>query len=510
MGFKRLTKLQLVLASMTLANAMILVDQTAIPLILPSIMHDFQVGSQQVQWVINASLLPLAGLLVFGGKLGDIFGRRRIFIAGAALFASASALAGLAPSLPVLIAFRVMQGIGGALMLPNTVSIVSSLFTGASRGKALGTMGGLAAFTGALGPSIGGLLTNAFSWRIVLLINVPLAILSIIVALRAVPRDAPRKQKSQIELTGTLLLCVALIGFIFGVTQSQVWGWGSPAVSIALAASVLSSIVFIARERKISNPIMDITLLKRYPNYRAATLSQGIGGMLEMGLGLLLPLYLILNLGMSPGQAGLALLPVTIPMIFVAPIAGRWYDKAGGRPGLMLGFAGLALSGLFLAAAVFSNTFLWLLPGLLLYGISLALVLTLNDPVTLDTLPTKTHGQASGVSATAEQFGGALGIAGLYLLFHTSYVHKLHELLPKGAAYPSDAELAKLREAIIQAEQTGLHPANFDPQLTQFLIPAGRAADFGHAVVFLCVSVLAIIGFVMAMRWVRRAEIAKQ
>lgn len=209
MRLRRLSKLQLILVSMTLANAMILVDQTAVPLILPSIMHDFHAGSQQVQWVINASLLPLAGLLVFGGKLGDVLGRRRIFIIGAVLFAGASAFAGLAPSLPVLIAFRVLQGIGGALMLPNTVSIVSAAFTGSSGGKALGTMGGLAAFAGALGPSIGGILTNAFSWRVVLLVNVPLAILSIILALRAVPADQPRKQGVRVELTGTALLCLA-------------------------------------------------------------------------------------------------------------------------------------------------------------------------------------------------------------------------------------------------------------------------------------------------------------
>lgn len=489
---------------MTLANAMILVDQTAVPLILPSIMHDFQAGSQQVQWVVNASLLPLAGLLVFGGKLGDVLGRRRVFVVGAVLFAGASACAGLAPSLPVLIAFRVLQGIGGALMLPNTVSIVSAALTGNSRGKALGTMGGLAAFAGALGPSIGGILTNAFNWRVVLLVNVPLALLSIVIALRAVPVDPPRKQAPSIELGGTALLCIALIGFVFGVTQSQVWGWGSVPVILALVCSLLSATLFFTREKKSRNPMLDMRLLRRYPNYRAATISQGIGGMVEMGLGLLLPLFLILNLGMSPAQAGLALIPATIPMIFVAPLAGKWYDRVGGKPGLMLGFAGLSLSGILLAIAVFTNTFLWLLPGLLLYGIALALILTINDPVTLDTLPTKDHGQASGVSATAEQFGGALGIACLYLLFHNAYVHKLHELVPQGAAYPSNAELLRLKEAIIQAEQTGLRPTTFNPQLSEFLIPAQRAADFGHAVVFLSVSALAIIGCLVAAKLVAR------
>ena len=147
---------RIVLWSMTVANAMILIDQTAVPLALPNVMQDFAVGSQQVQWVLNASLLPLAGLLVLGGRLGDMFGRRRIFIIGTALFTGASAVGGLAPVFGVLLACRVLQGAGGALMLPNTVAIVSGAFPDTERGRALGLMGGAAAIAGALGPTIGG------------------------------------------------------------------------------------------------------------------------------------------------------------------------------------------------------------------------------------------------------------------------------------------------------------------------------------------------------------------
>jgi len=165
---------RLVLVAMTLANAMILVDQTAVPLALPDIMDTFDVTSGMVQWVLNASLLPLAGLLVLGGRLGDLLGRRRIFLLGSLLFAGASAVAGLAPFFVVLLAARVVQGVGGALMLPATVAILSGAYSRESRGKALGTMGGIAAVAGAMGPTIGGLLTSAFSWRAVLLINLPL------------------------------------------------------------------------------------------------------------------------------------------------------------------------------------------------------------------------------------------------------------------------------------------------------------------------------------------------
>ena len=179
-----------VLVAMTLANAMILVDQTAVPLAIPSIMKQFGVGSATAQWVLNASLLTLAGFLVLGGRLGDLFGRRRMFLLGSVLFTAASAFGGLAPRFEILLAARVVQGMGGALMLPSSVAILTASTPTAERGRALGTMGGIAAIAGALGPTIGGLLTSAFSWRLVLLINVPLAIACVVVTLTAVPDDA--------------------------------------------------------------------------------------------------------------------------------------------------------------------------------------------------------------------------------------------------------------------------------------------------------------------------------
>ena len=212
-----------VLLAMTVANGMTLVDQTAVPLALPNIMHDFGVGSESAQWVLSASLLPLAGLLVLGGRLGDLLGRRRIFLIGCLAFAGASALGGAAPAFAVLLACRVVQGMGGALMLPNTVAIVSATFSPEERGRALGTMGGLAAVAGALGPTIGGALTGAFSWRAVLLVNVPLAAFAVYAAVRSVPPDPARDETSHVDVRGALLLTIAIVGLVFGLTQSQVW-----------------------------------------------------------------------------------------------------------------------------------------------------------------------------------------------------------------------------------------------------------------------------------------------
>jgi MFS family permease len=224
-----------------------------------------------------------------------------------------------------------------------------------------------------------------------------------------------------------------------------------------------------------------------------------------MGLGLIFPLLLILNLGMPPGLAGLALIPTTLPMVIVAPLVGRWYDRAGGRPPLVVGFGCLALAGLLLAWAAGRDDYGSLLPGLVVYGIGLAIVLTVNDPVSLDTVPEDDHGQASGVSATAEQGGGAVGIALLYAVFHDAYIADLHNEVAQRdlPAVTSDAG-ARLRDGLQAAEQTGLNPATFDPRVSEYLLAARAASDHGYTVVFLATSAIALVGLVVTAALVRK------
>ena len=247
----------------------------------------------------------------------------------------------------------------------------------------------------------------------------------IAVALRAVPADAPRRDPARVDLAGAVLLCIALIGVCLGFTETQGDPWLSVPVLLPLIAAALAAALFVIRERIADPPLMSLDLLRRKRNYLGATISQGIGGVAEIGLGVIFPLLLILNLEMTPAEAGLALIPTTLPMIVVSPLAGRWYDRSGGRPPLMTGYVLLAIAGVALALGASEGSYLAVLPGLLVYGIALALILTTNDPVTLDSIDEADHGQASGVSATAEQGGGALGIALLYALFHTAYVDRL-------------------------------------------------------------------------------------
>ncbi len=212
---------------------------------------------------------------------------------------------------------------------------------------------------------------------------------------------------------------------------------------------------------------------------------------------------------MSPALAGLALTPATLPMVFVAPLAGRWYDGAGGRPPLVAGFATLLASTLLLAWGVHSSAYLPILPGLLLYGIGLALVLTVNDPVSLDTVPASDHGQASGVSATAEQFGGAVGIAGLYLVFHTTYLHELRSKIARSPLpHMTRQQGQQFKDAIIAAESTGLRPNSFNSSLAQYLLPARAASEDGYSVAFVAVSVLCLVALIFMIRLVRKPPAA--
>jgi EmrB/QacA subfamily drug resistance transporter len=505
----------LALVGMTAANAMILVDQTAVPLTLPDIMQDFSVGATRIQWVLSASLLMLAGLLVLGGRLGDLLGRRRIFLLGCVLFATGSTGAGLSPEFALLVAARVVQGVGGALMLPTSVALVSAAYGSDRKGRALGTMGGVAAVAGALGPTIGGVLTTAVSWRAVFLVNVPLAVLCVVVTLRAVPADPRREGRVHVDISGSVLFCVALVGAVYGLSATQDAGFTDPSVVVPLAVAVVAVALFVVRERRATNPLMDFGLLRRNRNYLGAVLSQGLAGMAEMGLGIIFPLLLVLNLEMSPALAGLALIPTTLPMIVLAPVTGRWYDRVGGRPPMVVGFVALAAAGVALAMGVQSvsspsegvqaGLYLALLPGLLLYGVGLALVLTANDPVSLDSIPAEDEGQASGVSATAEQGGGAFGIAVLYALFHTAYVGDLHHRVDRSRLPDlTDQQYAQLRHALEGAEQTGLHPAHFDPNLAGYLRPAYEASQHGYTVAFLAVTAIALVGAAVTAWLVRK------
>lgn len=452
----------LTLVAMTLASSMILVDQTAVPLAVPDLIVDLGGQISEGPWILTANIIPLAALMVLGGRLGDIFGLRRVFTVGALLFVCSSALVGFAQDTVWAIAARATQGTGAALMMPTSLAIVSTVFAGPSRGRALGILAGASAFFAACGPVLGGVLTSV-DWRLVFLINIPLAIITLALTLKAVPPLAPDPNATRrIDYAGAVSFALAMALLVFGLTQgANNSDWTQPTVIVSIGAAVLLAVAFVAIELKVDNPLVEFKLF-RHRDFLAANISQVLAGMVELGMGFLLPAYLLLVVGVDPEIAGLMLIPSTLPIILFGPLAGRAFDRMGGRAPLVIGFLVLAASGVALGLAAPTESFVDLIPGLVLQGIGLGIVLTVNDPTGLSAVPEDKQGQGAGMINTTEQMGGALGIAVLSSVLLTVYWHKIYDGLAKlGVPRPTPGEIQQGREYILKVGQEGRD--NVDP-----------------------------------------------
>lgn len=493
------------LAAMTLASSMVLVDQTAVPLASPDAIEGLGGSVSEGQWLMTANILPLAALMVFGGRLGDLFGLRRVFLAGAVLFALATTAMGAAQSMEWAIAARALQGAGAALMMPTALAIVAAVFPARRRGSALGVLAGASAFFAALGPVLGGLLTSV-DWRLVFLVNVPLAAVAIALTLRATPRLEPDPEGPRdLDLPGVVTFALAVGALVFGLSQGATDGWGDPQTVVPLIVGALGLALFVAVERRAANPMIQFRLF-RHENFLAANLSQVLAGMVELGLGFLTPFFLLLVVGISPATAGLALIPATIPIILAGPLAGRAFDRFGGRWPLVVGFLALAASGLVLALSVSQESAVALIPGLLLQGIGLGIVLTVNDPTGLSAVPPADSGEAAGMINTAEQMGGALGIAALTAVELGINFHVLEEKLAESGIHPSPEQFREGQELIIQAEQAGLKNLP-ESELLSTIRPDVIASHVeAFQVTFAASAGIALLGALVCLILVRRSD----
>jgi EmrB/QacA subfamily drug resistance transporter len=495
----------LTLAAMTLANSMILVDQTSVPLATPDLIQDLGGSISEGPWILTANILPLAALMVLGGRLGDLLGLRRVFLGGAALFVVSSALVGFAQDVIWAIAARATQGAGAALMMPTALAIVSSIYPGASRGRALGILAGASAFFAAMGPVLGGLLTSV-DWRLVFLINVPIAVATIGLTLSVTPALAPDPNAPrQIDYPGVITFGTGIALIVFGLTQGQGNDWGDPLVIGSLVGAVACLVAFVFIEQRVANPLLEFRLF-RHLNFLASNISQVLAGMVELGMGFLLPAYLLLVIGVSPEVAGLALIPSTVPIILAGPLAGRMFDRIGGRAPLVIGFLVLAASGVALALAVPEQAYPILIPGLVLQGLGLGIVLTVNDPTGLTAVPEKDQGQGAGMINTAEQLGGALGIAVLTAVLLDFYLHRLDEKLAERGIHPTEAEVDQGREFILQVEEQGRNQTVAEGKIRYVLEDIVNEHVAAYELTFFVAGGIALLGALACLILVRRGD----
>ncbi len=400
-----------VLTILCIGLFMLLLDGTIVNIAIPSIMADFHAGFSQVEWVMNAYLLVFAVLLITMGRLGDLYGRKRLFVIGTAVFTLASLACGLAPSIGALIAFRAVQGFGGAMMMPNTLSIIANVFSARERGTAMGIWGGVTGVATAVGPTLGGVLVQVASWPYIFWINVPVGIAVVVLAVRVIPESSDPASHQQIDWAGVFVLSGSLFCLTFALIEGQNYGWTSPIILGLFAAAALGLVAFIFIERRQREPLMELSLFRSrvfsVGNICGACLTFGM-----MGVLFLLPIFLQSILGYSAIKTGLTLTPLAAVVIFAAPLSGWLSDRIGSRwlvSGGMLVLAG----GFALIRSVMSLDADWssfVIP-FMISGIGIGMVMAPLTSVVMASAPLGKAGQASGVLSTMRQLGSVLGIA---------------------------------------------------------------------------------------------------
>jgi EmrB/QacA subfamily drug resistance transporter len=400
-----------VLATMTGALSMIMIDQTVVSVALPTMQRDLGLSVPGVQWVVNAYLLLLAVLVALGGRVADLLGAERTFRAGSALFVLSSALCGLAGNETEIIVARGLQGVGAAMLVPSTGVLVINAFDPRERGKAMGIYSGLSMVCLALGPLVGGLLTQGVSWRAVFFINLPIGVLILAAAHVTLPRrPRPVTTLRAIDWPGLPLLVGGMGTLVLALMQGQTWGWSSTTVLALLAAAAILLPAFLWWETRAAQPLIRLDLYQRQ-NFGADSIILGGVQFALVGASVFGAIWSQHVLGFSAIRAGAAMLPLTLSLLFTAPLAGRLYDRVGPRPLLVCGSllisAGLAWLGLNLHLHEWTP----LVPGYVALGVGLGLTIS---PATTDSLgvaDATERSQASGIVQTVRQVGGVIGIA---------------------------------------------------------------------------------------------------
>jgi EmrB/QacA subfamily drug resistance transporter len=409
------------LAAVAVGLFMIMLDNTVVNVALPSIERDLHITISQLEWVVTAYALVFAALLITGGKLADLLGRRRIFVVGLAVFTLSSLACGLAPSASFLIGARAVQGIGAALMSPATLSIISATFPPKERGQAIGIWAGVSALALAIGPLVGGVIVDNIGWNWIFFINVPVGVLGIVVSRYFIQESRDTSHEQSVDFPGLLTSAGALFALSYALIEGNQRGWASGEIlGLFVAAAVLLA-AFVVLESRQRLPMLDLDLF-RIPSFVGANVVALLVSLGMFGVFFFISLYVQNILGYSPTRAGAIFLPMTILIILIAPIAGRMTDRFGGRWLMGGGMSLLGVSLLFYQRVGLHSTFWTLLPALILGGVGMAMTMSPMTSVAMGSVPVDKAGVGSGVLNSFRQVGGSLGIATMGAIL-ASYLH---------------------------------------------------------------------------------------
>ena len=407
------------LAAMCFALFMVMLDNTVVNVALPSIQRSFEASLSSLEWTINAYTLSFAVLLVTGGRLGDIFGRRLVFLIGVVVFAIASALIGLSPSEGTLIAFRALQGAGAALMMPATLSIITNAFPPSERGKAIGTWAGVSAIALALGPLVGGWLTEDVTWRAIFFINVPVAVIAIAVTLFATHESRDETATRQVDYPGIAALTIGLTSLVLALVEGNAWGWGSARIITLFALAILGLAAFGVIERRSAAPIVNFDFFRSRSFLGANIVAFAISfGMFAVFF--FLALYMQNILGYSPLETGVRFLPSTLVIMVAGPLAGRLSDRIGPRTPLVIGLLFVTVSLAWQSRIEVDTSYAFLVTPFILLGIGMGFTMSPMSTAAMNAVDRTKAGVASGTLSMTRMVGGTFGVAALgALVNHT-------------------------------------------------------------------------------------------
>jgi EmrB/QacA subfamily drug resistance transporter len=385
-------------------------DVTIVNVALPSIRGEFHAPLSGLQWTVDAYTLVLASLLMLSGSTADRLGRRRTFLIGLLTFAAGSLLCSLAPNLPLLITFRMVQAVGGSMLNPVAMSIITNTFTAPrERAQAIGVWGAVVGVSMALGPVLGGALVSSVGWRSIFWINIPVALIAVVLAIRYIPESkAPIARK--VDIPGQVFVITLLSSLTYGIIEAPSHGWSSPLIDGAFLVAAVSLVALLVREHHASQPLIDLRFFRSVPFSAAALIAiaafAALGGFLFLNT-----LYLQDVRGLSALQAGLDTLPMAAMTMLIPPFSGRIVGRRGGRIPLVIAGVALAASSLMLVELSATTPFSWLFTAYVVFGIGFGFV---NAPITntaVSGMPRAQAGVAAAIASTSRQIGQTLGVA---------------------------------------------------------------------------------------------------
>lgn len=495
----------IILIVVALGFFMILLDTTIVNVAIPSMIDGLHATLDQILWVLNAYILVYAVLLITAGRLGDMWGPKRLFMAGLVIFTAASAACGLAQNPDQLIFFRVVQGFGGAILTPQSLSIITSIFPPEKRGAAFGVWGGVAGLAAATGPTLGGYLTTTFSWRAIFYVNLPIGVLAVILAWLIMP-ELTNHRAHRLDIIGVLLASVGLFAGVFALIEGQRYNWGriwdSGAFNIGplhagllsipslLAYSIILLVIFVIWESRQAEPLVPLSLF-RDRNFSAANSISAIVAFAMLGLFLPFVIFLQSVLGLSAEDAGVVMVPMSLTSMAMAPITGHLTDKISGKYLLFIGLAlfGAGMGMVIKVASLTATGTTFTLP-LIVAGLGMGFTFAPMITLAMRNIAPVQAGAASGFINTIRQVGGTIGSAVVGALLQSRLASGLHDQAVRYSAQLPPAVRNKFVAGFSHAStgglqvgrgQTGGHVSHNLPPAVLHHIEVLSSAVFRHA-----------------------------